>query len=105
MIRSKVDMMEATRLTRQGRLVEALAILRGTATSAPGSETGYNSESKTQPTANERQRTIIDMVSPRDSGRSWTAPWGGGRDAPSDAPAVSTHMKYSPSIPLVASRG
>ncbi len=30
MIRSKIDMIQATRLTRQGRLAEAMAILRGT---------------------------------------------------------------------------
>lgn len=98
MIRSKVDMMEATRLTRQGRLVEALAILQGTVTSAPGSETRYNSESKTQPIANERQRTIIDMVSPRDSGCAWTAPWGGGRDAQSEAPAALFDRLRAPGV-------
>lgn len=75
--------MEATRLTRQGRLAEAMAILWGTATSGPGPKTEYNSESGAQPTANERQLPIIDMISlPRDGGQPRTAPWPGGEAAP-----------------------
>jgi len=35
--RSKIDMMEATRLTREGRLEEAMAVLRGVLPCAPPS--------------------------------------------------------------------
>ena len=93
MFRSKVDMMEATRLTRQGRLMEAMAILQGRATSAPGPMTERDGaerdgESATQATANEQSRTIIDMVSPRGSGQPWTASWDVGEDAHMEAPAA-----------------
>jgi poly(hydroxyalkanoate) depolymerase family esterase len=89
MVRSKVDMMEATRLTRQGRLAEAMAILQGAATSAPAPKTEHG-ESGAQPSPSERQRPIIDMVSPRDSGRPWTAPGTGAGDTQAEAPAASS---------------
>ena len=69
MTRPTVDMMEALRLTRQGKLEEAMAVLRGAppaAEAAPGRATGT--------------ATVIDMVPPSDqSGSAWTAaPTGGG---------------------------
>ena len=36
--RSKIDMMEATRLTREGRLEDAMAVLRGVLSSTPALE-------------------------------------------------------------------
>ena len=64
MTRPTVDMMEALRLTRQGRLEEAMAVLRGAppaAEAAPGRGDGT--------------ATVIDMVPPSDqSGSAWTAP-------------------------------
>jgi len=63
MTRPTVDMMEALRLTRQGKLEEAMAVLRGAppaAEAAPGRATG--------------KATVIDMVPPSDqSGSAWTA--------------------------------
>ncbi len=85
MTRPTVDMMEALRLTRQGKLEEAMAVLRGeppAAEAAPSRTTGTG--------------TIIDMVPPSDRGGSaWTvAPTGaepgsapGGHTAPSTTSA------------------
>jgi poly(hydroxyalkanoate) depolymerase family esterase len=56
-------MMEALRLTRQGKLEEAMAVLRGVSPAAEAAPT--------RPTGN---ATIIDMVPPSDrSGSAWTA--------------------------------
>jgi len=71
--RPTVDMMEALRLTRQGKLEEAMAVLRGAppaAEAAPGRATS--------------KATVIDMVPPSDqSGSAWTAaPTGEAAPAP-----------------------
>lgn len=62
MIRPAVDMMEALRLTRQGKLQAAMAVLQGTppvAASPPGQNT---------------EKLVIDMVPPTgESGGAWTA--------------------------------
>jgi poly(hydroxyalkanoate) depolymerase family esterase len=66
MIRPNVDMMEALRLTRQGRLEEAMAVLRG---ALPVSEGSAKRE------ANEGTAPVLDMVPPSmETGRAWTAP-------------------------------
>lgn len=66
MIRPGVDMMEALRLTRQGRLQEAMAVLRGT---SPVSEGSVERE------AGEGTAPIFDMVPPSgEAGSAWTAP-------------------------------
>jgi len=66
--RSKI-MQEATRLTRAGRLGEAMAVLRGTLAPPAGSETG----SARSPTAG--QDGVVDMVPPAaETGESWTPP-------------------------------
>ena len=68
-IRSKVDMMEATRLTRQGRLEEAMAILQGARPSADRTDT----ERRDSPGAT--AFTFLDMLPPSmKTGSSWTAP-------------------------------
>jgi len=69
----KTGMIEATRLTRAGRLTEAMAAIRRTLTgaSAPPSESGPQAE-RTQPQATP---DIIDMVPPsREAGGAWTSP-------------------------------
>ena len=66
MIRPGVDMMEALRLTRQGRLEEAMAVLRG---ALPVSEGSAKRE------ANEGTAPVLDMVPPSmATGSAWTAP-------------------------------
>jgi poly(hydroxyalkanoate) depolymerase family esterase len=67
-----IDMMEATRLTREGKLAEAMAILRGDKTSphppaAPG-EGVDAAKSRSFASA------FIDMVPPSTSGGAWSPP-------------------------------
>jgi poly(hydroxyalkanoate) depolymerase family esterase len=75
MIRPSVDMMEALRLTRQGRLEEAMAVLRG---ASPVSERADKRET------NEGAGPVLDMVPPSPAtGSAWTA-------APTDAASDAT---------------
>jgi poly(hydroxyalkanoate) depolymerase family esterase len=71
MIRPGVDMMEALRLTRQGRLQEAMAVLRGASRVSEGS---------VKREAGEGTAPIFDMVPPSgETGSAWTAPPTGAR--------------------------
>ena len=66
MIRPGVDMMEALRLTREGRLEEAMAALRGGAAPGAGS-VKQEADNGTAP--------VLDMVpSSMETGSAWTAP-------------------------------
>jgi poly(hydroxyalkanoate) depolymerase family esterase len=66
--RLKVNMLEVTRLTRDGRLDEAMAILRGATPRAPSSNSGGNTQSGTKAPS-------IEMVPPSSlTGESWTFP-------------------------------
>src|SRR3954465_6779211 len=69
--RLNINMLEVTRLTRDGRLDEAMALLRGAIPGAPSSNLGGN----TQPGIN---APSIEMVPPSSlTGESWTFPkWG-----------------------------
>jgi poly(hydroxyalkanoate) depolymerase family esterase len=63
---SKIDMAEVTRLTRAGKLMQAMALLRGEAnagTDAPGAASSTMGATP-----------FIDMVAPSLPGGSWTAP-------------------------------
>jgi poly(hydroxyalkanoate) depolymerase family esterase len=70
----KIDMMEATRLTREGRLEEAMAVLRGAlpgavAASAPSDAEGAG------PQTTKQKPALLDMVPPLPgTGGAWTAP-------------------------------
>ena len=67
MIRPNVDMMEALRLTRQGRLEEAMAVLRGA--SLGGAPAGKHEEKEPA------MSTVLDMVPPsQKTGQTWTMP-------------------------------
>jgi len=71
-----VNMMDATRLTRQGRLKEAMAVLRGARSGTDWSTAARNSghDADTQE-ANSGASTFIDMMRPStETGSSWTAP-------------------------------
>ena len=69
--RLKVNMLEVTRLTRDGRLHEAMALLRGAIPGAPSSNLGGNTQSGTKAPS-------IEMVPPFSlTGESWAFPkWG-----------------------------
>jgi poly(hydroxyalkanoate) depolymerase family esterase len=69
--RLQINMLEVTRLTRDGRLDEAMALLRG---ATPGAQSP-SSEGTTQPGT---EAPFIDMVPPSSlTGGSWTLPsWG-----------------------------
>ncbi|GEP54637.1 esterase [Reyranella soli] len=68
MIRPNVDMMEALRLTRQGRLQEAMAVLHG---ASPGDAAAGAAKEKEQAAT----ATVLDMVAPsRETGNAWTMP-------------------------------
>ncbi|PVE21307.1 esterase [Microvirga sp. KLBC 81] len=78
-----IDMMEATRLTREGRLAEAMAILRGDTSSIHPSATSKERGSKPGQWRTGRASTIIDMVPPSSTGGAWTSPnFGFSRSAP-----------------------
>jgi poly(hydroxyalkanoate) depolymerase family esterase len=80
MIRSNVDMMEALRLTRQGRLGEAMAVLRGASPAGEG-DGGARWQAKTS------GPSVVDMVPPSgEAGSAWTAPPAGA--APPSMPGV-----------------
>ena len=68
---SQANMMEATRLTREGRLAEAMAVLQGTAPAAPAA----NPEQAAGVDPSGSRPPLIDMVPPpAGSGGAWTAP-------------------------------
>ena len=68
MIRPNVDMMEALRLTRQGRLQEAMAVLHGASPGEPAAGAATEKEQAATP-------TVLDMVPPSsETGNAWTAP-------------------------------
>ena len=72
--RLNINMLEATRLTRDGRLDEAMALLRGAIPSASSSNTG----GMTQPGS---KGPTIEMVPPFSlTGQSWTFPKRGDAD-------------------------
>ena len=73
--RPKIDMMEATRLTREGRLAEAMAVLRGALPSAPPSAVPSDVEGTARQRPAGRRPPILDMVPPSaGTGSSWTLP-------------------------------
>jgi poly(hydroxyalkanoate) depolymerase family esterase len=66
-----IDMMEATRLTREGKLAEAMAILRGDTNIPDGSST---SAEGTAAPSRSFASAFIDMVPPSSKGGAWTPP-------------------------------
>jgi poly(hydroxyalkanoate) depolymerase family esterase len=94
MIRPSADMMEALRLTRQGRLEEAMAVLRGAVSV---------SEARVQPQASEEAGPVLDMVPPsKATGSAWTAP---PTDAASGAASDAAQREDTGSLPPWAGAG
>ena len=80
--RSKIQMLEATRLTREGRLHEAMAVLRGALAGAPASPVADEAPDRTPP--------VLDMVPPSPAtGDAWTVRQSG------EANAASTRISMS----------
>lgn len=72
---AKIDMARATRLTREGRLGEALAVLRGALSSSPSSSAPSHSGDDAQRSPLGGAPRILDMVPPSTgTGDSWTPP-------------------------------
>src|ERR687894_56377 len=77
----KADMLEATRLTREGRFEEAMAVLRGALPGASAAPAPPDSEGAASQ-ATKRRPAILDMVPPLPgTGGAWTAPPTGGGQA------------------------
>ena len=71
----KIDMIEATRLTREGRLGEAMAVLRGALSSGPLSAASSESDGGARRSPAEAAPHFLDMVPPSvGTGDSWTSP-------------------------------
>ena len=68
------DMLEATRLTREGRLAEAMALLQGGLAGAHAATTSSSAGGDESNRAAGHFRRIIDMVPPPAGGGAWTPP-------------------------------
>jgi len=69
-----INMQEAARLTREGRLDEAMALLRGGVTNRPtrGGSTTADTGARGQPA--DRAPPVLDMKPPMKPGEAWTSP-------------------------------
>lgn len=93
----KIDMAEVTRLTREGRLQDAMAMLRGATVDAPAA-TGSVRDAGRTPSAGTAR--VLDMHPPAPrTGGAWTAP--GSDDDPAPAEHASGHRRSvaGPKIP------
>jgi len=94
------EMTEATRLTREGRLEEAMAVLRGTLRPAPPYTACSDVETDAPQSPAARAATTLEMVPPStESGDSWTAPY------ISDMTSARSGESVSPSRAPEALRG
>ena len=71
---ANINMLEATRLTREGRLAEAMAILQGGLPSGHPSATSDEAGGKADQRPAGHVGRIIDMVPPVSGGGAWTPP-------------------------------
>jgi poly(hydroxyalkanoate) depolymerase family esterase len=69
-----IDMLEATRLTREGRLAEAMALLQGGFAGAYPAPRSSKSGGDEGNRAEAQPSRIIDMVPPSPGGGAWTPP-------------------------------
>ena len=69
-----IDMLEATRLTREGRLAEAMAILQGGLPGTPSSAASDNAGQDAGLRQPGRVPQFLDMMPPVSGGGAWTAP-------------------------------
>ena len=71
-VKPNIDMLEATRLTREGRLAEAMAILQGgrSGIHPPAASDDTGGDAGQHPLR--RAARFIDMVPPSSGGGAWT---------------------------------
>jgi poly(hydroxyalkanoate) depolymerase family esterase len=69
-----INMLEATRLTREGRLAEAMAILQGGLSGEHPSTSSGNTDADAGQRPSGRTTRIIDMMPPSSRGGAWTPP-------------------------------
>jgi poly(hydroxyalkanoate) depolymerase family esterase len=79
----RIDMKEATRLTRLGRLAEAMAVLRG----EPQSEAPADED---RPDAGPDNPEVLDMRPPNTPGGAWTSPFAAASPKAASASAASS---------------
>lgn len=88
--RSDIDMAEVTRLTREGRLDLAMALLRG---KRPEPAPSPRAPTRTARSTSHDGADIVDMVPPSaETGEAWTAP----APKPAAAPAPSARASSAP---------
>lgn len=91
---SQTAMAEATRLTTEGRLDEAMALLRGAISGAPAASSS-EADTERQPTPPPGAPQFMDMVPPSPTtGESWTPP----RDAPVDGGSDKEAARIFPGL-------
>jgi poly(hydroxyalkanoate) depolymerase family esterase len=73
-MKPNINMLEATRLTREGRLAEAMAVLQGGLSGDHPSATSGNTSEDSNKRPAGRPARIIDMVPPSSRGGAWTPP-------------------------------
>jgi poly(hydroxyalkanoate) depolymerase family esterase len=69
-----IDILEATRLTREGRLAEAMALLQGGLAGADPATSSSSAGGDEGKPAAAHFRRIIDMLPPSSGGGAWTSP-------------------------------
>ncbi|HVG46858.1 MAG TPA: PHB depolymerase family esterase, partial [Rubellimicrobium sp.] len=90
---SQADMMEATRLTREGRLEEAMALLQGTRGSTSSRPATQSDPSEASDAPMRGTPPLIDMLPPSAaSGGAWSSPFPKAAAAPGGAGAPSPEM-------------
>ncbi|MDQ2859218.1 MAG: PHB depolymerase family esterase [Pseudomonadota bacterium] len=90
----KIDMMEATRLTREGRLKEAMVLLRGVLNVVPSGDAPTDFAGGARRPSAEGSPCTIDMAPPSiETGNSWMHA-GAGRGSTSPSPTAGSMLEF-----------
>ena len=101
---SQTAMAEATRLTTEGRLDEAMALLRGAISSAPATAPSFAAGAERQP-APPKVPEFIDMVPPSPAtGGRWTSPFHAAADSNSGTESAQILPEFHPRTPPAGGR-
>ena len=94
---SQTAMAEATRLTTEGRLDEAMALLRGAISSAPAPAPSFAAGAERQPAPAPSAPEFIDMVPPSPAtGGCWTSPFHAAADSSSGTESAQVLPELHP---------